>query len=617
MVINGDPNYWTGHMAPHPFKSRVHAAFNLHRAWRLVWTAAPKWTAANLLLILVQTVLPLLALLLLKQIVDALGLALASPGDASFPSVAVWIGLAGGVALLTAIANALGSYVAEAQALAVTDHVADVMHAKSITVDLGYYEDPAFHDTLHLAQQDAPFRPANIVNGLRQTLQNLLILAGIVGLLFAFHWAVGLALLLAALPAGVVRLFYARQLFGFERSRVELERKAWYYHWMLTSLDFARDVRLLGIGRLFSDRFRGLRRQLREGRLEISGRRVRRDLLTQIGANIVLYGTLAAMALYAIQGSMTLGVIVMYFQGYQRALTALQNVLQGLARLYEDNLFLKHFYDFLDLPSTVEQADGQNLMPEPAALGLVCRNLHFTYPSRSESSLRGIDLEIRPGEVVALVGVNGAGKTTLAKLICRLYDPQTGSLNWEGKDLRTFQPQAWRRQVSVVCQDFARFDLTIGENIWLGDIERDAETGALLNAARISGTDQVASQFGDGLETQLGTSFRSGQELSIGEWQRLALARAWFRKGQLLIFDEPSSALDPLAEAEMIRTFRNVIGQRSALLISHRMSTVRLADRIYVMEAGTMVESGSHAELMSRNGAYAHFFRSQADPYRA
>jgi ATP-binding cassette subfamily B protein len=231
--------------------------------------------------------------------------------------------------------------------------------------------------------------------------------------------------------------------------------------------------------------------------------------------------------------------------------------------------------------------------------------------------LRGIDLEIRPGEVVALVGVNGAGKTTLAKLICRLYDPQTGSLNWEGHDLRTFQPQAWRRQVSMVCQDFARFDLTIGENIWLGDIEQEAETGSLLNAARISGTDQVISQFGDGLATQLGTNFRSGQELSIGEWQRLALARAWFRKGQLLIFDEPSSALDPLAEAEMIRTFRNVIGQRSALLISHRMSTVRLADRIYVMEAGTMVENGSHTELMSRNGAYAHFFRSQADPYRA
>jgi ATP-binding cassette subfamily B protein len=603
-------------MSQDPVKIRLKAFMTLHRAWRLAWRAAPRWALVNLLVMLVQAVLPLLALVLLKQIVDSLGVALANPAEDSFMHVALWIGLAGLVALLTTIVNALGGHAAEAQGLAVTDHVTDVIHDKSIAVDLGYYEDPSFHDTLHLTQQEAPYRPARIVNGLKQTLLNGLVLCGIVGLLFTFHWLVGLALVLAALPAGVVRLIYARQLFGFEQSRAKLERKAWYYHWMMTSAEYARDVRLFGIGTLFADRFRNLQTQLREGRLDISAQRVRRDMLAQGAAVVALYGTLAGMAFYSVQGGMTLGVIVMYFQGYQRALTALQNILQGLAWLYEDNLFLKHLYAFLDLPSEVEQSAGESMVPEATELGLVCQNLHFTYPSRKQPVLRGIDFELHPGEIVALVGVNGAGKTTLAKLICRLYDPEEGTVSWEGKDLKQFTAQAWRRQVSVVCQDFARFDLSIAENIWLGDIERASGDDELLAAARIAGSEVVVQQFPDGLQTALGTQYEKGQELSVGEWQRIALSRAYFRQARLLILDEPSSALDPLAEAEMIRSFREVIGKRSALIISHRLSTVQLADRIYVLDDGQVVEQGTHQELLQRDGHYTKLYSSQAAHYR-
>lgn len=602
-------------MTADPIKSRIKGAFNLHRAWGLVWAAAPRWAVMNLAMIVLQAILPLLALLLLKQIVDSLASALVS-GGRDFVPILTWVGLAGLVALLTTLINAVSSYVSEAQSLAVSDYVSDLIHDKSIAVDLGYYESPEFHDTLHLAQQDALSRPANIVNGVKQTLQSTCILVGIVGLLFTFHWAVGLALLLVALPAGVIRLLYARQLFGFEQGRAQLERRSWYYHWMMTSLDYAREIRLLGLGPLFRKRFSRMRKELRDGRLAIGARRVRRDMLAQGCATVALYGTLAAMAFYAVQGSMTLGVVVMYFQGYQRAQTALQNVLQGLAWLYEDNLFLKHFYTFLDLPVSVEQEAGQSQVPEPEALGLVCRDLVFTYPSRNEPSLNRLNLEIRPGEIVALVGENGAGKTTLAKLICRLYDPELGQVTWEGKDLRTFMPRSWRRQVSVVCQDFAQFDLSISENIWLGDILKDPEGEGLLAAAQTAGAEHVIRQFPHGIDTQLGVHYQAGQELSMGEWQRLALARAWFRNAPLLIFDEPSSSLDPLAEAEMISSFRSVIGQRSALIISHRLSSVRLADRIYVMEEGRMVENGTHDELLMRDKAYAKFFRAQAEYYR-
>jgi ATP-binding cassette subfamily B protein len=385
---------------------------------------------------------------------------------------------------------------------------------------------------------------------------------------------------------------------------------------MMTSAEYARDVRLFGIGPLFADRFRDLQTQLREGHLGIRSQRARRDMLAQGTAVVALYGTLAGMAFYSVQGGMTLGVIVMYFQGYQRALAALQNILQGLAWLYEDNLFLKHFYAFLDLPSHVEQSSGESLVPEATELGLVCQNLHFTYPSRKQPVLRGIDFELHPGEIVALVGVNGSGKTTLAKLICRLYDPEEGTVSWEGKDLKQFTAQAWRRQVSVVCQDFARFDLSIAENIWLGDIERASGDDELLAAARIAGSEVVVQQFPDGLQTALGTQYEKGQELSVGEWQRIALSRAYFRQAQLLILDEPSSALDPLAEAEMIRSFREVIGKRSALIISHRLSTVQLADRIYVLDDGQVVEQGTHQELLQRDGHYTKLYSSQAAHYR-
>lgn len=604
-------------MVADPIKVRMKGAANLKRAWQLVWQAAPRQALIGLVLMVIQTALPVLSLLLLKQIVDSLAAALGQGGDVAFAGVAIWIGLAGAVALTAVVLNSLAAHIAEAQSLSVSDYVTDLLHEKSIAVDLAYYEDPSYHDTLHLVQQDALSRPVNIVNGLQQTLQNLLILGGIVTLLFASHWGVGLALLLAALPAGIVRLIYARQIYLFDRDRVAQERQAWYYHWMMTSLDFARDVRLLGIGGLLRTRYCALRARLREGRLEIGARRARRDIFTQGGATVALYATLAVMAYLAVQGAMTLGVIVMYFQGYQRALAALQNVLQGLAKLYEDNLFFRHFHDFIGLPVGVEQQGGESLVAEPADLGLVCRDLTFSYPGRTETVLDNLSLEIRPGEVVALVGANGAGKTTLAKLICRLYDPQAGQILWEGQDLRSFQPAAWRRQISVLSQDFTRFDLPVAENIQLGDIGREADSERLATAAQVAGADRLIGQLPDGMATQLGTHFQSGRELSVGEWQRIALARTWFRDAALMIFDEPSSALDPLAEAEMIDAFRRVIGRRSALVISHRLSSVQLADRIHVMDRGRIVESGTHRELLQRDGAYARLFNTQAAFYQS
>ena len=339
------------------------------------------------------------------------------------------------------------------------------------------------------------------------------------------------------------------------------------------------------------------------------------DLFAQTAAILILYGTLAFMAYEVFRGALTIGLIVMYFQGYQRALGSLQGVLQGLAGLYEDNLFLRHFHEFLELPAPVETGGGSVAVTKSAGAGLSCRGVTFTYPSRTEPTLYDIDLNLGSGEVVALVGANGAGKSTLVKLLCRLYAPSTGEIRWGGVSLADVDPREWRRQISVVSQDFPRFEVTVADNVWLGDVSKPAAAESIAASLHQAGLEEVVTRLPAGAVTLLGTMFRDGQELSTGEWQRLALARAWYRDAQILILDEPSSALDPLAEAALIDSLREIIGSRSALIISHRLSTVQLADRIYVMEQGRMVESGSHAELMASDGLYARLYRTQADHY--
>jgi ATP-binding cassette subfamily B protein len=255
-------------------------------------------------------------------------------------------------------------------------------------------------------------------------------------------------------------------------------------------------------------------------------------------------------------------------------------------------------------------------VPRPITQGIAFRDVAFRYPGHTADTLADIDLELGPGEVVALVGENGSGKSTIAKLLCRLYDPARGDITVDGISLRDIDPVAWRREISVAFQDYAHYAMTAGENIWLGDIDKPADEDGIAKAGTRSGADSVVSRLPNGYGTMLGRWFQQGQELSAGEWQRIAMARAFWRDAGLLILDEPSSSLDPLAEAELTREFRALLGGRSAIVISHRLSTVQLADRIYVMDSGRIAERGTHTELLAKGGLYAKLYRAQAQHYQ-
>jgi len=598
-------------------KEKIRHSLHLERALRLVWQSAPGWTAANFGLILIQGLLPLISLYLMKLIVDGVTAGLLSPEKTdSLKKVIFLILLAAAVALFAACCRSLAEIVKETQTQVITDHVADVIHGKSVAVDLEYYEDPKYYDTLHRAQQEATYRPASIMNSLMQLGQSGISLVALAGLLVSFHWWVAAMLFVATVPGVWMRLKYANRMYDWQIAHTQAQRRAHYFHWILTDGNYAKEIRLFGLGALFMGWFRDLRKKLRVEKLQIVARRSLADLITQASATLAIFGALAFVAYQTVTGTITLGDMVMYYGAFQRAQGSLQEVWSSLTSLYEDNLFLANFNEFLDLKPKLEKPVSPVAFPRPIKEGILLNRVNFRYPTGERTVLEDISLQILPGQVVALVGENGSGKTTLIKLLCRLYDPVGGTITIDGIDLRQIDPSALRAEVSVILQDYAHYNLSARENIWLGDINLGSRDDKIYAAARQTRADAFIQRLPRGYETILGHEFEDQGELSLGEWQKVALARAFVREAQLIILDEPTSWMDARAEYEVFQHFRQLFQGRMVLLISHRFSTVRLADYIYVMADGKIIESGTHAELMQQGGKYAQLFEIQAASYR-
>jgi ATP-binding cassette subfamily B protein len=589
----------------------------IRRALGFVWASGRGWTMASLALILVQGTLPLLSLYMMKLVVDTAARGLGSADKSgAFNRLAMLLGLAAAIAVAAALCRSAEGLVKQALDQNVSDHIHEILQAKSLQVDLDYYENPQYYDTLHRAQRDAFYRPMRILNDLVQVAQHGISLLALAGLLFSLNWGISLFLFASVIPGTLVRLKYADKMYRWQRQRTSTERRAWYFNWMLTQDWHAKEVRLFDLGRLFTGQFRDLRKQLHKESLKIATRRSVAELITQTGATLAIFGLYVYVAYMTVQGTITIGGLVMYHQAFQRGQEFLRQVLDGLASLYEDNLFLSNFFEFLDLQPKVLEPSHPRRVPQPIKSGITFDDVRFRYNGGSRKVLEGVNLRIERGEHIALVGVNGAGKTTIVKLLCRLYDPVAGAISIDGIDLRDFGISELRREMSVIFQDFARYYLTARENIWFGNTEFALGDDRILAAARSSQADEVILSLPRGYDTVLGKWFENGEELSSGQWQKVALARAFLREAQIIVLDEPTAALDAKAEYEVFSNFHRLAIGKTAILISHRMSTVRMADRIYVLDAGRIVESGAHDELLRRRGAYANLFETQARYYR-
>lgn len=600
-----------------PLGSNALRDLQLKRVLALVWKAAPGWTLANAALLSLQAGLPLLQLYLMKLTVDAVAAGILAPEKTSAIRLVVMLVCLTGAAVLAAdLFSSIARVVGQAQAEVVSDYVQNLLHAKSVALDLEYYENSGFYDTLHRAQQEAPYRPLRMVTGLVQVAQNCVVLVGIAALVVACHWGIAVLLFAAVVPGAMVRLKFANQLYRWQLGRSQTERTAVYLNGLLTAERHAKEIRLFDLGPLLMQRSRELRRALRQEKTGIAFKRALGELAAQSGATLSVYGSFAFIAYRTLQGAMTVGDLVMYYQAFQRGQGYLREMLSGLAGLFEDNLFLSNFYHFLDLKPTVTVMQPSAPVPRPMKEGIVFDRVGFRYPSGAGMVLHNVSLAIRPGQVVALVGENGSGKTTLVKLLCRLYDPTAGSIALDGIDLRQFDCTALRSEIGIIFQDYAHYHMTARENIWMGNARLPPDDPRIIAAAHRAGAHETLAALPHGYETILGKGFGNGTELSIGQWQQVALARAFLRDTQILVLDEPTSALDAKAEYAVFQNFRQLAFGRTAILISHRFSTIRMADRIFVLQDGSITEAGTHDELMNAGGTYAHLYETQAHCYR-
>lgn len=589
----------------------------LRRALSFVWQSSPRLALASITVRAVQGMLPLLVLYLTKLLIDTVTEALrAPPAEVSLAPVSTILAWLVAVAAGSAILSVVAALVSRVHAQVVTDHMHALLQKKSVEVDLEYYEDPRYQDTLHRAQQEAPYRPTAILNALLQLGQDGISLLAMAGILWLLHWAVIPVLLVTATPYFLMRLQQSNRLFAWERERTPLERKAWYFNSLLTQGTAAKEVRLFDLGPRLRQGFQDARSVLRSERIALEKRWALAGLAAQLLGIAGVFGVYSVVALQTFHGSLTVGDLVMYFQAVQRASGYLEGLGWSVSSLYESNLFLTTLDEFLCVQSHLPEPVRPRPFPDTVRQGLVFDHVSFRYPQETRVAVREFTFTIAPGEHVAFVGANGAGKTTLVKLLCRLYDPTAGRITIDGVDLRDYRLADVRGAVSGIFQDFVKYQLSARDNIALGANTDHIQLPAIMAAARQAGVHDVIARLPRGYDSLLGKLFDGGHELSIGEWQKVALARAVLRNSHILILDEPTSAMDAKAEAELFERFHELAQGRIAVLISHRLSTVKMADRIYVVDRGEIVEHGTHDDLMQRQGLYATLFLTQAQHYQ-
>ncbi|MFA5879665.1 MAG: ABC transporter ATP-binding protein [Candidatus Margulisiibacteriota bacterium] len=596
---------------------RIKNFLQLKNTLSFVWQNAKILTVANSFLLILQGVIPLFSLYLLKLLIDTITKsAIVSDKLVAFQNIFILIMAMGLITIIGTVLNSLSAFVSEWQGIVITDKINKLLHAKSIEVDLEYYENSKYHDTLQRAQLEAPYRPLKIVNGVTKVIQNGISIFAIAGLLIYLNWLVALIVLIAVIPGVITKFRFAKKNYQLQRDQTAKERKSNYLNWLLTSSQHAKEIRLFNLGSLFIERFQQIRKEIRLGKLKIITWRFAAEIMTQIFANLAIFCSYTYIVYCTVMKTLTLGDLIMYFQAFQKGQSFVQDFLGGIASLYEDNLFIANFYEFLELQSKIKNSITDKQFPKVMKKGIVFENVSFQYPGCDHKVLNNISFKIRPGEVIALVGENGAGKTTLIKLLSRLYEPTNGKILVDGVNLNEFDLIKLREQITVIFQDYVQYHFSARENIWLGNIKFDPDHERILWAAKNSGADKIIQNLPNSYESILGRWFEKGQELSIGEWQKIALARAFLRDSQIIILDEPTSSLDVKSEFKVFQNFKKLAEGKTAIIISHRFSTVKMANRILVLNNGSICEMGTHEELINLQGIYAGMFELQASSYK-
>ncbi len=487
---------------------------------------------------------------------------------------------------------------------------------KALTLDLKHFEDSEFYDQLTKARREASSRPVSMVTDLLTLAQNILTLAGYIALLVSFSfWAVP-GLVLAALPATISEMKFSNLAFRLRNWRSADTRRLNYVEYILATDMHAKEVKVLNLGPTLLQRYKRLGTEFYNQDKKLSVERSVWAYLLSLLASGAFYICYLAIAVATATGKLSLGSMTLYIVAFRQGQQAFQSCLTAVGSMYEHNLYMSNLFEYFSIPTGRKEEAKKPKQPTSQFQGLQFEDVGFQYPDQTTWALRNITLEIPAGQSLALVGHNGAGKTTLIKLLTRLYTPTEGRILLDGKDLEEWDEVLLLKRISVVFQDFNRYQLSFGENIGLGHVTFLEDEERIQKALALSGGTEILESLDEGLKTPLGRWFLKGKELSGGQWQKIALARAFMREeSDILILDEPTAALDAEAEQAVFERFRELTKGRTAILISHRFPTVRMADRIIVVEGGKIIEQGTHTSLINAKGRYAELFALQASGY--
>ncbi len=553
-----------------------------------------------------------------KHIIDGVAEALKAPSPEQRARVLTWVAIALGIATVGALVARLSQLVHSLTRARLGNLINEQILEKALTLELRHFEDPSLYDKLQNARREASARPLSLFASALDLVTRTITLASFGALLWTIAWWALPALAVTALPAFFVEARLSGESFRLLSWRAPEGRKLNYLEWILTRDSHVKEVKLYGLGQLILARYRTLFAKFFAEDAALSKKRFWRHLVTNFVAQGALYACYGFVVWRAVNGSVTLGELSMVFAMFTQGQSAFTGMLTTAAGMYEDALFMSNLFTFLNVAAPGESAivsPPRTLPKGPHAL--VLENVSFRYPGKEKWALKDVSLTLAPGEKLGLVGENGAGKSTLIKLLLRLYDPTEGRITYGGVDLRELDPVELRKRFGAVFQDFVRYQFPVSENIGLGEPSRLDDRPAIEKAAEAGGASEVVKSLPRGFDTVLGSWFDDAQDLSAGQWQKLAVARAFMRDAEVLILDEPTASIDAEAEFAMFQRFAQLARERTAVIISHRFSTVRLADQIAVLEGGKLVELGSHDELVAKGGRYAGLFELQARGYRA
>lgn len=564
---------------------------------------------SNALITILQGVLPFVIIVCIKLLVDWLS---GTSGAASSRQFVVLLIFTALVFLLNGVLTEIRALFSEKLSQSVARNIYAKLHRKHTQIDLSHYENATQQNAMHRAVQEASYRPVKIINDFLTLLRSVAAGIFLISIFISIKWYLVLVLVFATIPGVIHKVRYARLSYKLKIVQSTSEREMFYYNRVLTGFPFAKEMRLFGFSGFFLNRFRKVQQKIFDERLGLRKKELRYGILSQVFAVALIFLSLAYVSYLKYTGTISTGTVVLFFFSFQRGYSVLSDLFSSITQIVEDNTFLNDFVSFLNIKN---KSDKTEFKPFTLSKGIRAENVHFSYETSKREALRGINLHIPAGKTVAFAGANGSGKTTMIKLLCGFYQPTAGHLLIDDTDATDVGMYNICRNTSAVFQDFALYNVSALLNIALGSIEKTPDRAQVVNAASTAGIHQVLNNLPKGYENMLGVLFEGGEELSIGQWQKIALARAFYRDTPLILMDEPSSALDAVSEMQIIESLKKLSENKTAVIISHRLTTVKWADLIYFFDKGEIAESGTHEELMALRGKYYQMFQTSGSKY--